>query len=268
MPALPGSGDIVHLEDLCVIPGGGGGVTFFQLTKSSAELHLFTAIGADAAGAEMEARLRQTSATLHIARRVEPHTRDIVLLTPEGERTIVVLGWPLHPRCDDALPWEVLASCDAVYFTAYDPELIKEARRAKLLVVSARRREALNASGVRADVVVGSSLDPREASTLADYAVPPLALVLTAGAKPGRIENADGSEAFAAPPTPSPLRSSYGAGDSFAGALLWFLAQGCALRDAAVRAGPYGAAVLVSHDTVAAQRQLDAPSSERGLSGQ
>jgi ribokinase len=254
--SLPAPGDVLHLEECCVIPGGGGGVTFFQLVKSPARLHLFTAIGADAGGREVEERLRRTEATLHLARRNEAHTRDIVLLTPDGERTILVLGQPLHPRRDDPLPWEILPTCDAAYFTAYDPGLLRDARRAKLLVVSARRRESLAHSGVRADVVVGSCLDKREQCTLADFAVKPGALVLTQGSHGGYIETAEGTQRFAAPPAPKQLRSSYGAGDSFAGALIWYLTQGLAMREACTRAGHHGAAVLAGIDTVAAQLAL------------
>lgn len=254
--ALPGLGDIVHLDEPRIIAGGGGGVTFFQLVKSPAQVVLFTALGGDAAGAEVEAMLVASGAALHLARRAEPHTRDIVLLTPEGERTIVVLGWPQHPRFADPLPWDELAACDAAYFTGQDPETLRAARQAKLLIVSARRREALDASGVRADVVVGSRLDSREVSALADYRVRPGALVLTAGAEGGRIETAAGYETFAAPPPPPVVRSSYGAGDSFVGALVWFLASGVPLAEACVRAGAFGVAVLRDHDTIAAQARL------------
>jgi len=41
-PALPGAGDIVHLESPHWFPGGGGGVAFSQLVKSSAEVHLLS----------------------------------------------------------------------------------------------------------------------------------------------------------------------------------------------------------------------------------
>ena len=78
VPALPGEGGIAHLEDLHVFPGGGGGVTFFQLVKSPAEIHLFTALGNDQAAQEIEARLAKTGARIHAARRSEPQTRDVV----------------------------------------------------------------------------------------------------------------------------------------------------------------------------------------------
>jgi ribokinase len=256
-PGLPAAGDIVHLDGARWLPGGGGGIAFFQLTRAKAELHLFTALGDDGAAAQVEARLLASGATIHAARRAEPHTRDLVLVTPDGERTIVVVGEPLHPRRDDALPWELLASCDAVYFTAQDPAALRACRAAQRLVVAARRRAALVAAGVRADVVVGSAADPRERATRADFAVPPDALVLTAGAKGGHIETAAGVVHFAAPATAPSGGGAYGAGDSFAGALTFHVAAGAELAVACARAGVHGAAVLGALDPLEAQLPLE-----------
>lgn len=241
--ALPHAGEIVHLEEPVVIAGGGGGIAFFQLAKSDAEVHLFTAIGLDEAGTQVHHEIASTDATIHAGLRQRPHTRDIVVITPEGERTIFVVGEPLHPQRDDRLSWDELASCDAAYFTGQDPLTLVEARRAKLLVVTARRSEALAKSGVRADVVVGSVRDPREASTLAAYAPPPHALVMTDGRAGGYMETTSGRVSFSAPLV-SPVVGAYGAGDSFAGALTWYLACGLAPVDACGRAAEYGAAVL------------------------
>jgi ribokinase len=188
-----------------------------------------------------------------------PHTRDLVLVTPDGERTIVVVGQPLHPAASDPLPWKLLATCDAAYFTAEDPEALRAAREARLLVVTARRRGALAASGVHADVVVGSAADPREASALADYVVPPRALVLTEGEAGGRIETAAGTVRFAAPAKPPRVESAYGAGDTFAAAMTYYLAAGLPVADACGRAGPHGAAVLRALDPREAQLPLALP---------
>jgi ribokinase len=253
---VPGPGEIAHLEGPRWFPGGGGGVTFFQLCRSDAQLLLYTALGNDEAAREVEERLRSTHALLHCARRAEPHTRDVVLIPPGGDRTIVVVGEPLHPRRSDALAWEELAGCDAAYFTAQDPLALQAARAARLLVVSARRREALQRSGVRADLVIGSALDPREASTLADYAVRPGALVMTEGARGGTVETAAGRERFAAPAEALDGGGAYGAGDSFAGALVYFLATGLPLLAACERAGEHGAAVLAGIDPLENQKPL------------
>src|SRR5512135_2440385 len=108
VPAFPSAGDIVHLDAPLEFPGGGGGVAFTQLTRSAAEVHLFTAFGAGDAG---DAAEREISAQgrVHAARRPAPHPRAVVLVTPDGERTIVGVGAPLHARREDPLPWGLLA---------------------------------------------------------------------------------------------------------------------------------------------------------------
>jgi ribokinase len=259
VPAVPRPGEIAHLETPRWFPGGGGGIAFSQLVRSPAEVHLYTAIGGDEAGAQVEAELARTGAKIHVARRNEPHTRDVVMITPDGERTILVVGEPLHPRAEDELPWDLLARCDAAYFTAQDPGALERARAARVLVITARRRSALSRSGVRADVVVGSALDAREASALADYPVSPTALVLTEGARGGRIETSSGTVGFPAPPPPERAAGAYGAGDSFAGALTFYLAAGLSVPLACARAGIHGAAVLRGLDPRAWQESLRLP---------
>jgi ribokinase len=244
VPAVPRAGEIVHVAGPRWFPGGGGGVAYLQLARSDAEVHLFTALGDDDAGAQVAAEVRRAGGALHAVRRAAPHTRCVAMIDPAGERTIVVLGEPHHPRAEDPLPWDLLARCDAVYFTADDPAALRLARRARVLVATARRRPALAAAGVRADAVVGSLADPRERSTLADYPTAPDALVLTEGARGGRIETAAGATRFEAPPAPPRAGGAYGAGDSFAAALTFFLAAGLTVPDACRRAGPHGAAVL------------------------
>jgi ribokinase len=253
---VPVAGEIAHADHVRVFPGGGGGIAFFQLVRSPAEVHLFTAFGNDDAAQQMRARVAATGARIHAAARDAPHTRDVVLITPDGERTILVLGEPLHPERRDLLPWELLASCDAAYFTAQDPDALRAARAARILVVSARRRGALVRSGVRADLVIGSAVDSREVSSLADYPVPPGALVLTEGAAGGRIETGHGSTRFPAPPASPPRGGAYGAGDSFAGALTFYTALGLPVAEACARAASHGAAVLGSLDPLEAQLPL------------
>jgi ribokinase len=258
VPQVPAPGEIAHAADVRTFPGGGGGIAFFQLVKSPAEVHLFTALGSDEAAAQVRARVEATTAHVHAASRAAPHTRDLVLVTPDGERTIVVLGEPLHPEKRDPLPWDVLSSCDAAYFTAQDPDALRAMRGARRLIVTARRRPALVASGVRADVVVGSALDAREVSSLDDYPLPPTALVMTEGAAGGTVETAGGKRRFAAPAIAPPRGGSYGAGDTFAGALTWYLALGLPIDQACARAAFHGAAVLGSLEPIEAQLPLPA----------
>ncbi|HEX9399658.1 MAG TPA: PfkB family carbohydrate kinase [Anaeromyxobacter sp.] len=264
--AVPRAGEIVHVASPRWFPGGGGGVAFLQLARSDAEVHLFTALGDDEAGAQVAAALSHAGAgrsgrpRLHVVhRRGAPHTRCIAMIGPDGERTIVVVGEPHHPRGDDPLPWDVLARCDAAYFTADDPAALRAARFARVLVATARRRGVLAAARVRADVVVGSASDARERSRLAEYPTPPGALVLTEGAQGGRIETASGTARFPAPPPPPPGGGAYGAGDSFAAALTFYLAAGLPLADACARAGRHGVAVLAGLDPRETQLPLERP---------
>ncbi len=257
---VPPPGSIVFVQAPFTFAGGGGGVAFAQLLRGPAEAHFFTAVGSDAAGDEVVRELRSAAGgRVHAARRAEAHTRTLAVVDDTGERTIFVIGEPQHPRLEDPLPWDLLAGFDAVYFTGEDPGSLRAARGARVLVVTARRRAALEASGVRADVVVGSARDPREASARAEYAVPPDALVLTEGAAGGAVHTAAGSYRFAAPPSPPPGGGAYGAGDSFAAALTFYLAAGLPLAAACERAGRHGAAVLGGVDPRAGQMPLERP---------
>jgi ribokinase len=74
VPAVPRAGEIAHVEAPRKFPGGGGGIAFYQLCRSDAELHLFTAFGNDDAARWIEAELAKTRAHVHAARRDEPHS--------------------------------------------------------------------------------------------------------------------------------------------------------------------------------------------------
>jgi ribokinase len=50
--------------------------------------------------------------------------------------------------------------------------------------------------------------------------------------------------------------AAYGAGDSFVGALTWYLACGLTVEEACVRAGPHGAAVLAGINPLETQLPL------------
>ena len=256
--SVPTAGEITHLNSVVWFPGGGGGMTFAQLCKSDAEVHLFTAIGQDEAGTAVADELQKANAHIHVAKRSAPHTRDVVMVDPHGERTIVVLGQPLHPTAQDSLPWHLLSTFDAAYFTARDPQLLEYARGATQLVVTARRREAIWAARVQPDVIVGSLLDPKERSSRAQYELPPAALVMTEGAKGGIVETEAGTSRFVAPENVSTHGGAYGAGDSFAGALVYYVASGFSVFEAAQRSGLYGAAVYSELHSVNAQQVLSA----------
>lgn len=253
---VPSAGDIVHMQDARFLAGGGGGLAFSQLVRSDAEVHLFSAVGTDEGGERVARALRGTDATLHLAERDVPHPRVVVMVDAEGRRTIVVTAPPLQPRATDPLPWDLLASCDAVYFTGDDPATVVHARRAKVLVATARRSAVLAASSVVVDVLVGSASDPRENMPFTSLAPQPTAQVLTSGSRPTRVVTAGGSIEVPAPPAVAVVRGDYGAGDSFAAALTYFLARGLDVPRSVARAGLYGAAVLAHASPLDGQVRL------------
>jgi ribokinase len=256
---VPRAGDIAHLAEPRTLAGGGGGLAFAQLVRSDAEVHFFTALGDDDGAREVRARLpSRPGVFVHAAERRAPHPRVVVMVDDGGRRTIVVTAEPLQPAASDPLPWAILADCDAAYFTGRDPASLVRARAAKTLVATARRREVIAGAGVRCDVVVGSVNDPRERAGLDAYPTPPGALVLTDGAGPIRILRDGGTTSVSAPPEVKALRSDYGAGDSFAAALVYFVARGLPVEEAARLAGPFGAAVLRGVDPIEAQASLRA----------
>ncbi|APR79150.1 Ribokinase [Minicystis rosea] len=257
---VPEPGDIIHLRDVRFLPGGGGGLAFLQLCCSDAELLLFTAFGSDDGGRAVEAAVRaaRPDAQIHAARRPFDHPRVVVHVDTYGRRTIIVTADPLQPAAADPLPWSVLADCDAVYFTGADPESLRAARSARRLVVTARRAATLRAAGIAPDVIVGSISDPRENAPLSSYAPPPGALVLTDGSRPIQVIREGSVTSILPPEAPGPVQGDYGAGDSFAGALTYFVGLGLPVERACERAAPYGGAVLQSIDPRESQMRLSA----------
>lgn len=256
--SAPCAGDIAHLQDARIIAGGGGGLAFAQLAKSDAEVHFFTATGSDDAGALIRDRVSGTRGAVHVhsAVRGAPHPRVVVMIDANGKRTIIVTGEPLQPAATDPLPWAILSTCDAVYFTGSDPESLVLARAASCLVVTARRRSVLAAARVQPDVAIGSVADPRESSAREAYDRPPLALVLTDGERAIRIAREGGVTLVDPPARVHHPRGDYGAGDSFAAAFTYFMAAGRSVEEAVRLAGPFGAAVLGGIDPLQMQAAL------------
>src|SRR5256712_2454252 len=121
VPAVPRAGDIAHLQGPRSFPGGGGGIAFFQLTRSNAEILLYTALGNDEAAAHVRDRVARTAARGFAAHREQPPTRDLGMITPDRQRTLVVVGETLLPVRAHPLPWEAPASRDAAHFTTAEP---------------------------------------------------------------------------------------------------------------------------------------------------
>jgi ribokinase len=243
-PLEPGA--IVQLHDTFDEPGGGGGVAARALPALGAETRFLTALGNDAAAEAAEQVLRSDGCELRAARRAQPQNRVTTVSDPDGERTILVHGANAHPALGDALGWDELADFDGVFYTGDDPRTVVAARRAKVLLATARRLASVVESRVQVDVLVGSANDRAERYDVADLPVRPRLCVWTEGAEGGRYLAEDGrSGRWAAVPPPGPVIDTYGAGDVFMAALTLALARGLE-RDAALAQAARAAAAQLT----------------------
>lgn len=222
---VPRSGDIVHGEPLVDVPAGGGAVAAVQLARWGAEALFFTSLGDDALGHRAHDELRARGVQVHATFRPEPQRRAVTLIDPQRDRTILVIGDRLVPHGADALPWDELATCDAVYITGGDTQAIRAARHARAVVATSRILPALREAAIEVDALVGSEVDPDERYRPGDLVVAPRMCVRTDGARGGWYALADGvRHAYTALPVEI-TGDTYGCGDTFAAALTYALGE-------------------------------------------
>jgi ribokinase len=242
---LPSAGDIVHAREWWEEAAGGGSDAAVQLAKLAGGASFFTALGDDSIGHRAIDELQQKDLRVYAAERHEPSRRALTHIDSEGERTITIVGSRLAPRANDPLPWEELEDTDAVYVTAGDVEALRLARRAKVVVATARILPLLREAGIELDAIVGSANDPAEAFRDGNLDPAPRMVVLTSGEGGGTFSVSGKSPTRYEPvPPPGPVVDRYGAGDSFAAGLTYGLAEGLAAPDAVHLAARCGAAVI------------------------
>jgi len=254
VPHLPVAGDIVHASDAWSDPGGAGAVAAVQLAKLAGACDFFTALGDDELGHRAEEILETKGVSVHTTFRPEPQRRGLTFIDDAGERTITVLGDRLGPNAEDALPWELLAQTDAVYFTAGDVAAARLARSARILVGTSRVVPLLADAGVELDALAGSAADPAEQYAPGAIVPEPKLVVRTAGAVGGSyVLRGEPVRTYAAAPLPGPIVDTYGAGDSFAAALTFALGAGMAVDDALALAARCGASVVTGRGPYSGQ---------------
>lgn len=247
---LPTAGQIVHGQPAWSAPAGGGGVAAVALGRMAGEVHLFTALGDDQLGRRSLAALADLGVQVHVAWRDHPQRTALVHVDTAGERAITVVGARAGPAAADDLPWELLDQADAVYFTAGDAGAVAHARRAGVLVATARALGMLQGTGVQVDALVGSATDPGERYSAGDLDPEPTFVVRTEADAGGSWEGPGGPGRWDALAPPGPALDSFGCGDSFAAALTHGLGAGLSIAaaaeagaragaDCAARAGPY-----------------------------
>jgi ribokinase len=256
---VPTAGEIVHAHDSFEEPAGGGAVAAVQLARLAGGATFLTALGDDEFARRTRARLAELGVTVREATRDSPTRRGLTFLDANGERTIITIGERLAPRGRDALDWEELHRADGVYLTAADGEALHAARAAGVLVASPRAGRVLHEEGVRLDALVYSDRDEFETAFARAIDPPPSLLVATRGAEGGRYETAQGQTGtWAAAPLPGPIGDAYGAGDSFAAALTFALADGRDPDSALALAARAGATCLTGRGPY--EHQLSAES--------
>jgi ribokinase len=240
---LPAPGEIVHAYETWEEAAGGGAVAAVQLANLNGSAHLFTTLGDDELGRRSYDELSARGVTVHAAFvHDEPMRRAFTHVDDRGERTITVLGRKLLPSGEDpSLPWEELARCDGVYFVSGDVAAVRIARRARVLVATARELETLRRAGEQLDVLVGSGEDPGERFEAGDLEPPPHYVVTTSGSLGGWVRPGG---PFLAAPLPGPVQDSYGCGDCFAAGLTHALAEDRSMEEAVALGAQCGAAVL------------------------
>ncbi len=242
---LPRAGEIVHARKSWEGAGGGGAVAAVQMLRLAGDALFLTALGDDPLGRRAEVELRAAGIRVAVAWRPEPQRRVFVHVDDAGERTITVCGPRLVPRRSDALPWDELARCDAVYLTAADADGVRAARAARVLTATPRARPAIADAGVAFDALIGSAHDTSERYEPGSLVPEPRWVVRTEAAAGGSYVGADGVTGRWRAERPSgPLVDSYGAGDSFAAALTFALGASQPLGEALALAARCGAEAL------------------------
>ena len=243
---VPAPGVIAHADESWDEAAGGGGVAAVEMARLCGRAALFTALGEDAAGHAARAQLEGPGVQVHAAG-VAVQRRAVTLLDPHGERTIVVIGPAAGPSAERGPSLDALAGADAVYFCKGDAAALRMARRARVLVATARVLPVLQEAGVELDALVHSARDPGERYQPGDLMPAPRLVATTEGAAGGAwTRKADGATGrWAAAMLPGPVRDTYGAGDCFAAALTLALAAGQCAQEACEFAATRGAAAVV-----------------------
>ena len=252
---LPGAGQVTHAQEWFTAAGGGGAVAAVQLRKLAGDVVFYTALGDDDNAGALRAELERRGVTVHAARREEPHRRGFTHLdATTGERTITIMGERILPRGDDPLPWDDLATRDAVYFTAGDADAARHARRAKVLVATVRAFDALVEAGVQVDALVASAADATERHDAGRLRPAPRHVIRTEGERGGSYTAADGTTGrWEAIPPPGPIVDAYGCGDAFAAGLTYGLGAGMSLREALTLGARCGSHCLAGRGPYEAQ---------------
>lgn len=247
---VPTSGEIIHAHDEWEEVAGGGSVAAMQLAKLNGNCLFFTSIGSDEIGVRAVAQLQESGVEVFASVQDNQPTKSIFVdVDSQDERTITVVGNLKPSGLDTSLPWDKLATMDAIYFVSGDEASLELARQAKILVSTARILPLLKSTGTQLDALVTSSKDVGEIFYPGELTPAPKLVVTTHGTEGGVVGN--GMTYDSETVSDANLIDTYGCGDSFAAGLTYGLGQrldlGKALKlaahsgaEAAMRRGAFG----------------------------
>ena len=241
---VPRPGEIVQATETWTQAAGGGAVAAVELLRLSGDTLFFTAFGDDELGHEAERQLRGLGLDVRCVYRDEPQRRGFTFVDSGGERTITVIGRKLVACGDDRLSWTDLDDVAAVYFTGGDPAALREARRAGVLVATARELPTLKEAGVQLDALVQSGTDAGEQYRPGELRPSPRVVVTTFGRQGGQYAAGSQRGTWEAAELPGPVVDAYGAGDSFAAGLTFALGEGRSIDQALAFAARCGAEAM------------------------
>ena len=258
VPELPQPGAIIHASEAFEVAAGGGAVAAVQLARLAGTAAFFTALGDDDHGRRARDELLDRDLELEaVVRPGAPTRRGFTYLGDDHERTITLLDPRMVPHGDDPLPWERIATLDAVYFTGGDPDALRAARSAGVLVATPRALDVIARTGAELDVLVSSATDPGEQVDAWALDPAPRLVVHTRGASGGAWSTRDGEAGeWAAAPLPGPPIDAYGCGDTFAAGLTYGLGAGMSAHDAVRLGARCGAHCLTGRGPYGAQLTL------------
>lgn len=260
---IPRPGEIAHAGEEWEQAGGAGAVAARQLALLADECHLYVCLGDDELGRRSAAELREHGIHVHVAVDPRPTRWAFTQIDDNGERTITTVGQKLHPRGhDDRLPWEALRGMDGVFFTAGDVDALVAARRARVLVATARELPTLRRSSVELDALIGSAADESERYVAGDLDPAPRLVVATSGHLGGWMQPGG---PYTAAPVPGPFEDTYGAGDSFMAGVTFGLASGLDGPEAVAVGARCGAAAITGRGVAPAH--VEAPAGGAGQPG-
>jgi ribokinase len=232
--------------------GGGAANTAMALARAGDWPRIVSAVGEDKHGERLLEALQALGVDVQLVQRhAEATTRSLVLLDPDGERTIVNLARAAVPLPHDLAD----ISADSCYVRSADPALTQVlARRARTGIVVAHV-PPIKPRFRPAQVLVGSASDLDDAFLADPFAAGRRIagevlqwVVVTLGHR-GAAAYGDGECLEETAPTVEVLDST-GAGDVFAAGLLHALAAGHGMQAALATAVAWGSASVRYESTV------------------